>query len=172
MPCVRALLKRYKFNAQDFPRHTLPLEGERWGMDLFHPQALKDAGLHLGKGMAAGAMAGATVDLFTAGSTGAAALRARRPEACRAPTATASVSGLLKGYQEISVDDAVLCLLALRQIDLARRKARPCRAKPHKPRACRPGTRHGPSRPRPHAGVRPTNSPCRHASGQAGCPSS
>ena len=38
--CVRALLKRYNFSQQDFPAHTLPLEGERWGMDLFHPQAL------------------------------------------------------------------------------------------------------------------------------------
>lgn len=121
--CVRALLKRYKFNAQDFPRHTLPLEGERWGMDLFHPQALKDAGLHLGKGMAAGAMAGATVDLFTAGlSLGAAALIGAAAGGLwqGADRYGKRVVGLLKGYQEISVDDAVLCLLALRQIDLAR----------------------------------------------------
>src|SRR3546814_12545174 len=40
--CVRALLKRYNFSVRDFPAHALPLEGERWGMDLFHPQALKD----------------------------------------------------------------------------------------------------------------------------------
>src|SRR3546814_16671953 len=51
------------------------LQGERWGMDLFHPQALKDAGLNVGKGAAAGAVAGVTVDIFTAGlSMGAAAL--------------------------------------------------------------------------------------------------
>src|SRR5690606_26490677 len=30
--CVRALLKRYNFSVRDFPSHTLPLEGERWGM--------------------------------------------------------------------------------------------------------------------------------------------
>lgn len=116
--CVRALLKSYKFNAQDFPRHTLPLEGERWGMDLFHPQALKDAGLHLGKGMAAGAMAGATVDLFTAGlSLGAAALLGAAAGGLwqGADRYGKRVMGLFKGYQEISVDDAVLCLLALRQ---------------------------------------------------------
>lgn len=119
--CVRALLKRYKFNTQDFPRHTLPLEGERWGMDLFHPQALKDAGLHLGKGMAAGAMAGATVDLFTAGlSLGAAALLGAAAGGLwqSADRYGKRVMGLIKGYQEISVDDAVLCLLALRQLAL------------------------------------------------------
>src|SRR5690606_27970499 len=51
--CVAALLKRYNFNSRDFPAHALPLEGERWGMDLFHPAALKDMGIHLSKGMAA-----------------------------------------------------------------------------------------------------------------------
>src|SRR3546814_10080301 len=52
--CVKALLRRYNFRQGDFPKHTLPLQGERWGMDLFHPQALKDAGLNVGKGAAAG----------------------------------------------------------------------------------------------------------------------
>src|SRR3546814_20330685 len=47
--CVKALLRRYNFRQGDFPKHTLPLQGERWGMDLFHPQALKDAGLNVGK---------------------------------------------------------------------------------------------------------------------------
>src|SRR3546814_9071298 len=73
--CVKALLRRYNFRQGDFPKHTLPLQGERWGMDLFHPQALKDAGLNVGKGAAAGAVAGVTVDIFTARlSMGAAAL--------------------------------------------------------------------------------------------------
>src|SRR3546814_19036330 len=77
--CVRALLKRYNFSVRDFPAHALPLEGERWGMDLFHPQALKDVGIHVGKGMAAGAMAGATLDAFTAGlSLGTARSEERR----------------------------------------------------------------------------------------------
>src|SRR5690606_15037295 len=65
--CIDALLKRYNFRNSDFPQHLLPLQGERWEMDLFHPQAMKDFGIHVGKGMAAGAMAGATVDMFTAG---------------------------------------------------------------------------------------------------------
>src|SRR5690606_23170783 len=44
--CVRELLRRYNFRSEDFPQHALPLQGERWGMDLFHPQALKDMGVH------------------------------------------------------------------------------------------------------------------------------
>ncbi|HEY9461380.1 MAG TPA: GTPase/DUF3482 domain-containing protein [Paralcaligenes sp.] len=119
--CVRALLKRYNFHIHDFPAHSLPLKGERWGMDLFHPQALKDVGIHVTKGLAAGAMAGAAIDAFTAGlSLGSATLIG----------ATAGglwqgidrlgkrVLGRLKGYRELSVDNNVLELLALRQIHL------------------------------------------------------
>src|SRR5690606_38924066 len=40
--CVQSLLKRYNFSRRDFPAHSLPLQGERWGMDLFQPQALND----------------------------------------------------------------------------------------------------------------------------------
>jgi len=120
--CIRALLKRYNFHPDDYPRHPLPLEGERWGMDLFHPQALKEAGLHVTKGMAAGAMAGAAVDLFTAGmSLGAAALVGATAGGLWQGVERYGkrVLGRLQGYQELSVDDAVLRLLALRQMTLA-----------------------------------------------------
>ncbi len=121
--CVKALLKRYNFKAGDYPDHPLPLEGERWGMDLFHPQALKDMGIQVGKGMAAGAMAGATVDVFTAGlSLGAAALLGAAVGGLwqGADRVGKRVVGRLKGYQELSVDDGVLRLLALRQLALVR----------------------------------------------------
>lgn len=120
--CIRALLKRYNFKAADFPTHSLPLEGERWGMDLFHPQALKEVGIHVTKGMAAGAMAGATVDVFTAGlSLGTAALLGAAAGGLwqGADRLGKRVLGRLKGYQELSVDDNVLRLLALRQTALA-----------------------------------------------------
>lgn len=119
--CVSALLKRYNFNARDFPAHSLPLEGERWGMDLFHPQALKEVGIHVGKGMAAGAMAGATIDLFTAGlSLGAAAMIGAAAGGVwqSADRLGKRVMGRLQGHHEISVDDHVLCLLGLRQLAL------------------------------------------------------
>ena len=119
--CVAALLKRYNFNTRDFPSHTLPLQGERWGMDLFHPSALKDMGIHVGKGMAAGAMAGATLDAFTAGlSLGTATLLGAAAGGLwqSADKLGKRVMGRLKGYRELSVDDALLRLLALRQLAL------------------------------------------------------
>lgn len=119
--CVRELLQRYNFRSEDFAQHALPLQGERWGMDLFHPQALKDMGVHVGKGMAAGAMAGVTVDLFTAGmSLGAAALVGAMAGGLwqGVDRLGKRVMGRLQGYRELSVDDAVLRLLALRQLAL------------------------------------------------------
>lgn len=121
--CVRALLKRYNFSRRDFPTHSLPLEGERWGMDLFHPQALKEVGIHVGKGMAAGAMAGATVDVFMAGiSLGAATVVGAAAGGLwqSVDKLGKRILGRLQGYQEISVDDNVLRLLALRQLVLVR----------------------------------------------------
>lgn len=119
--CVHALLKRYNFHIRDFAAHTLPLEGERWGMDLFHPQALKDVGIHVTKGMAAGAMAGATLDVFTAGiSLGTATLLGAAAGGLwqGADKLGKRVLGRLKGFQELSVDDPVLRLLAIRQLAL------------------------------------------------------
>jgi hypothetical protein len=115
---VDALLALYNFHREDITDDALPLTGERWGMDLFHPQALKSMGVQLGMGVATGAMAGAAIDLFTAGiSLGAGMLMG------------AAVGGLwqgverfgkrvtarVRGYRELSVEDGVLRLLALRQ---------------------------------------------------------
>lgn len=118
---IRALLKRYNFRTDDFPAHALPLQGERWDMDLFHPQALKDVGIHVGKGMAAGAMAGATLDMFTAGiSLGAATLLGAAAGGLwqGADKLGRRLLGRLRGYQELTVDDAVLRLLAMRGLAL------------------------------------------------------
>ncbi len=119
--CIKALLKRYRFKAADFPYHELPLEGERWGMDLFHPQALRDMGIHVSKGIAAGAAAGATIDVFTAGlSLGTAALAGAVIGGLWQGSGQYGkrILGRLKGYRELSVDDAVLRLLGMRQIAL------------------------------------------------------
>src|SRR5690606_11568020 len=121
--CVQELLKCYNFRKEDFSHHHLPLQGERWDMDLFHPQALKDMGVHVGKGVAAGAMAGVTVDLFTGGlSLGAAALVGALAGGLwqGADRLGKRVMGRVQGFREITVDDAVLRLLALRQIALIR----------------------------------------------------
>jgi hypothetical protein len=116
--CVDALLALYNFRADDYARDPLPLEGERWGMDLFHPQALKDAGVDVGIGMATGAMAGAAVDLMLAGiSLGAAALIGAAAGGMWQGIERFGkrLGGKLRGRRELSVDDAVLRLLAVRQ---------------------------------------------------------
>ncbi|HUH39285.1 MAG TPA: GTPase/DUF3482 domain-containing protein [Castellaniella sp.] len=121
--CVQSLLKRYRFNRSTFPHHPLPLEGERWGMDLFNPQALKAFGLQVGKGLAAGAMAGATVDAFTGGlSMGTATLLGAAVGGLwqGANQWGKRLMGRVAGYTEITVDDPVLQLLCLRQLALAR----------------------------------------------------
>ncbi|WMD19082.1 GTPase/DUF3482 domain-containing protein [Achromobacter seleniivolatilans] len=119
--CVTALLALYNFKPSDFTEDTLPLQGERWSMDLFHPQALMDMGVQVGMGAAAGAMAGAAVDLFSAGLTlgtgtliGAAAGGLWQG----VEKLGKRVAGKLRGWREISVDDAVLRLLALRERQL------------------------------------------------------
>ena len=119
--CVNALLALYNFRAADFTDDALPLQGERWGMDLFHPQALKDMGVQVGMGAAAGAMAGAAVDLFSAGlslGTGMLIGAAAGGLWQGVEKLGKRVAGKLRGWREISVDDAVLRLLALRQRQL------------------------------------------------------
>src|SRR3546814_6908756 len=90
-------------------------------MDLFHPQALKDMGIQLGAGMAAGAMAGAAVDLFSAGlslGTGMLIGAAAGGLWQGVERFGGRILGKLRGYREITVADAVLRLLALRQRQL------------------------------------------------------
>lgn len=119
--CIDALLKRYNFRSTDFPNHPIPLQGERWEMDLFHPQALKDVGIHVGKGVAAGAMAGATLDVFMAGiSLGAATLLGAAAGGLwqGADRLGRRLLGRMRGFQELTVDDAVLRLLAIRELAL------------------------------------------------------
>ncbi|ARP79487.1 GTPase SAR1 [Bordetella genomosp. 8] len=121
--CVDALLALYNFRADDYARDPLPLEGQRWGMDLFHPRALQDAGVEVGIGIATGAMAGAAVDLMLAGlSLGTAALIGAAAGGMWQGIERFGkrLGGRLRGERELSVDDAVLRLLAVRQRGLLR----------------------------------------------------
>ena len=119
--CVEALLKLYAFRPQDATATDLPLLDGRWGDDLFNPETLKLLGVRLGGGIAAGAAAGAGVDLLVGGITlGAAALvGAIAGGALQTARSYGSrLLGKLKGQRELTVDDAVLRLLALRQRQL------------------------------------------------------
>ncbi|MGJ0534801.1 MAG: GTPase/DUF3482 domain-containing protein [Methylocystis sp.] len=119
--CVEALLRLYAFRPQDARAGELPLLDGRWGDDLFNPETLKQLGLKVGGGMAAGAATGVGIDLLVGGVTlgAAAALGAVLGGGAQTLRSYgARLMGKLKGQRELSVDDAVLRLLALRQQQL------------------------------------------------------
>ena len=116
--CVQALLRLYAFRKDDARAADLPLLDGRWGDDLFNPETLRQLGVRLGGGVAAGAAAGAGIDLLVGGLT----LGAATALGALAGGAWQTVGhygqrllGKLKGQRELSVDDSVLRLLALRQ---------------------------------------------------------
>ena len=119
--CVEALLTLYAFRREDASASDLPLLDGRWGDDLFNPETLKLLGVRVGGGIAAGAAAGAGVDLLVGGITlGAAALVGAIAGGAlqTARSYGGRLLGKLKGQRELTVDDAVLRLLALRQRQL------------------------------------------------------
>ncbi len=119
--CVDELLRLYAFRPGDASTDELPLLNGRGGAELFTPETLTPLGVKMSGGRAAGAAVGAGVDLLLGGaSLGAAALLG----AIAGGTAETARSygrrllGRFKGERELSVDDAVLRLLALRQLQL------------------------------------------------------
>ncbi|MEE1921687.1 GTPase/DUF3482 domain-containing protein [Pseudomonas sp. 148P] len=119
--CVEALLKLYAFRREDANAGDLPLLDGRWGDDLFNPETLKQLGIKLGGGAVAGAAAGAGIDLAVGGLTlGVAALAGAIAGGAlgTARSYGSRLLGKLKGQQELTVDDAVLRLLAVRQKQL------------------------------------------------------
>lgn len=119
--CVTALLKRFNFSSRDYLADELQFDGEQWETDLFNPEILKDLGVHVGKGVAAGALAGATVDMLTLGfSLGSGTVIG------------AAAGGLWQGFDkwgqrllgkwrgkmELSVHESVIRVMALRQTAL------------------------------------------------------
>jgi hypothetical protein len=116
--CVDALLRLYAFRQEDAQAGDLPLLDGRWGDDLFNPETLKQLGVKVGGGMAAGAATGVGIDLLVGGVTlgAAAALGALIGGGAQTLRGYGSrLKGKLKGQRELTVDDAVLRLLALRQ---------------------------------------------------------
>lgn len=119
--CVEALLRLYAFRQNDAKAADLPLLDSRWGDDLFNPETLKQLGVKVGGGMAAGAATGLGVDLLVGGITLGAAAAIGALLGGSAQTLRnygARLKDKLKGQRELSVDDAVLRLLALRQQQL------------------------------------------------------
>jgi small GTP-binding protein len=116
--CVEALLRLYAFRKDDAKATDLPLLDGRWGDDLFNPETLKQLGVNIGGGMAAGAATGVGIDLLVGGITLGAAAMVGALLGGSAQTLRgygARLKDKFKGHRELSVDDAVLRLLALRQ---------------------------------------------------------
>lgn len=116
--CVEALLKLYAFRKDDALAAALPLEEGRWGDDLFNPATMKQMGVKLGGGMAAGAVTGAGIDLITGGlSLGMGTVVGA---AVGGLTQTFRnygdrLKGKWRGERELTVNDSTLRLLAIRQ---------------------------------------------------------
>lgn len=118
---IRDLLALYRFHETDYEEDRLPISGERWESDLFSSEALMDMGIRVGKGFAAGAMAGATVDIITGGlSLGTGTLVGGLVGGLwqGAEKVGNRLLGMIQGYRELTVDDAVLRLLAVRGLSL------------------------------------------------------
>jgi hypothetical protein len=121
--CVDALLRLYRFRPDDARMAELPLADGRWDDDLFNPETLREMGVRLGTGAAAGAAAGVGIDLMTGGLTlgAAAALGALAGGLWQTFGHYGErIAARLRGHRELTVDDAILRILALRQRQLLR----------------------------------------------------
>lgn len=119
--CVDALLRLYAFRPDDAQPGELPLADGRWGDDLFNPETLRQLGIRVGGGMAAGAATGVGIDLMVGGVTlGAAALLGALAGGGlqTARNYGGRLLGKLRGQRELTLDDQILRLLALRQRQL------------------------------------------------------
>ena len=119
--CVEALLSLYRFRADDARSAALPLSEGRWDDDLFNSETLRQMGIRLSSGAAAGAAAGLGIDLMTGGLTlgAAAALGAVAGGLWQTFGHYGErIAAKLRGHRELSVDDTILRLVALRQRQL------------------------------------------------------
>ena len=119
--CVDALLQLYRFRPDDARAAAQPLTDGRWEDDLFNPETLRQMGVRLGTGAAAGAAAGLGVDLMVGGLTlgAAAALGAVAGSLWQTVGHYGErIAAKLRGHRELSVDDGILRLVALRQRQL------------------------------------------------------
>lgn len=119
--CVEALLQLYRFRPDDARAAELPLADGRWDDDLFNPETLRQMGIRLSTGVAAGAAAGVGIDLMTGGLTlgAAAALGAVAGGLWQTFGHYGErIAARLRGHHELTVDDAILRLVALRQRQL------------------------------------------------------
>ncbi len=121
--CVNALLGLFRFDLGAFAPPKLPLDQGRWQLDPFDPEALRVLGIRTGSAVAAGAVAGLSIDAMVGGaSLGAGALIG-----AGAGTAWSLYQSWgrrwtdrLRGFRTLAPEEPTLALLAARQLALLR----------------------------------------------------
>lgn len=119
--CVERLLSLYRFYPDDVETAALPLVDGRWHVDAFDPLLLQTMGVRVGGGVAAGAAAGAGIDLMVGGLTlgAAAAIGALLGGGLQTLRHYgSSLLGKFTGEKSLRVDDNILMVLASRQCEL------------------------------------------------------
>jgi hypothetical protein len=120
--CTDDLLALYGFRQGDADEAPLQAIEGRWTLDFFSPEAMKDAGLRLGKGAVIGAAVGVVADLAVAGiSLGAgAALGGAIGGAVSQGWGPLGrkLANKLRDVHEVTVEDGVLFTLVAWQLKL------------------------------------------------------
>lgn len=119
--CVEMLLDLYRFGHDAYADDELPLSDGRWQAEPFDPETLRHYGIRTSRYLAAGAGAGAAVDIGTGGlSLGAGTLVGAAIGAGAGLVRSAGERWLdqMRGRERLLVDDATVRLLAARQLHL------------------------------------------------------
>ncbi|MFT3719749.1 GTPase/DUF3482 domain-containing protein [Pseudorhodoferax sp.] len=122
--CADELLQIEGFDADDAQLARLPWQDGRWDSDLFHPEALREAGRKLGMGAAVGASVGVLADLAVGGLSLGAGAALGGALGSIVSQGWRQIGGKLMnqitGVRELSLDDAFLFLAAQQLVQLAR----------------------------------------------------
>ena len=119
-----ALLEIHGFRQEDVQLAQLPWQDGRWASDLFHPEALREAGRRLGMGAAVGASVGVIADLAVGGLSLGAGAALGGAIGSIASQGWRQIGGKLlnqiTGVRELTLDNALLFLVAQQLTALAR----------------------------------------------------
>lgn len=116
------LLLVYGFRKEDADSTDLPMLAGRWENDLFNPESILDASKKLGTGAAVGAAIGLVADIAVAGmSLGAASVLGATLGGLASQgwgQVGRKIANKARGVQELTLENAVLLIVAERMLDL------------------------------------------------------
>jgi hypothetical protein len=142
--CTDDLLALFGFRQDDASEAPLPLVEGRWSLDFFSPEAMKEAGLRLGKGAVIGAAVGVVADLAVAGiSLGAGAAMGGAIGGAVSQgwgPLGRKLANRLRDVHELTVEDGVLFAVVAWQLKLTRALEQRGHAAIERIEAAAPGT--------------------------------